>query len=155
MTTRILTLLFKLATDDSWDSRKYVLWLSCEKKLCCTKITYTRFAVRTIFSRHTFFARKSLRFCNFTVSGAKQFEVRNTRNLSHKVTTATRINLYTRFISRMFSCCEQVLRTSRESSVADFIHSGHTSDLHDYASHTRIIFRVSQSFCEKWHECEN
>ncbi len=40
------------------------------------------------------------------------------RNLSREVTTATLINLYTRFISRMFSCYKHILQTSCESSVA-------------------------------------
>ncbi len=44
----------KPATDDSRDSCKHVSWLSHEKKLRCMRITYTSFAVRTIFSLNIF-----------------------------------------------------------------------------------------------------
>ncbi len=64
-----------------------------------------------------FFARKSLWFCNFTASSTKWFETRGTRNLSCEVTAAMWINFCIRFTSRMFSCCEYVSQTSRESSV--------------------------------------
>ncbi len=65
-----------------------------------------------------FFVRKSFWFCNFTVNSAKRFEARATKNLSREMTTATWINLYTRFISHRFLCCKLVLRTSHESSGA-------------------------------------
>ncbi len=42
------------ATDDSQDSCKHVSWLHCEKKLRCVRITYTHFAIRTIFSLNIF-----------------------------------------------------------------------------------------------------
>ncbi len=38
-----------LATDDLQDSHKHILWLYYEEKLSCMRITYTRFAARTIF----------------------------------------------------------------------------------------------------------
>ncbi len=65
------------------------------------------------------FAKKYPWFRNFIASAVKWFEAQNTRNLPCEMTAATRINLYTRFISCMFLCCEHVLRSSRESSVAD------------------------------------
>ncbi len=43
---------------------------------------------------------------------------RDMRNLSHELTAATRINLYKRVISHMFSYCEHVLQTSRKLSVS-------------------------------------
>ncbi len=103
--------MIKPTADDSRNSREHVSWLSRKTKLRCTRITYTRFSVRTIFS-------KSLCFRNFTASSVKWFEAWDTRNLSREVTTAMWINLYTCFISRMFLCCEHVSQTSRESSVA-------------------------------------
>ncbi len=66
-----------------------------------------------------FFVRKFLWFRNFTASRAKWFKVWYTRNLSLEVTTATWINLYICFISRMFLCCKHISQT-RESSVANF-----------------------------------
>ncbi len=66
-----------------------------------------------------FFLRKPFDFIILSLlawNGSK----RKMRNLPHEVTTATWINLYTCFISSMFSCCEHVSWTSRESSVAGF-----------------------------------
>ncbi len=87
------------------------------KKLRCTRIAYTDFAVCTIFSLNISL-RKNLLFRNFTISSVKRFKARDTRNLSEEVTSATWRNLYTRFISRIFLCCKHVLRTSHESSIA-------------------------------------
>ncbi len=59
------------------------------------------------FLLNIFFLEKILWYGNFTASGTKQFEMRNTRNVPGEVTTVTHIvNLYTRFVSHMFSCCE-------------------------------------------------
>ncbi len=107
------------ATNDSWDSLKNVSWLAREKKLRCTRITYTRFSSYYFFIKY-FFARKSLWFRNFTASSMKRFEARDTKNLSCELITTIWINLYTRFISRIFSYCEHVLLTSHESSIAGF-----------------------------------
>ncbi len=45
---------FRSGTDNLRDSHKHVLWLSRKKKLRCTRITYTHFAVDTIFSLNIF-----------------------------------------------------------------------------------------------------
>ncbi len=55
--------------------------------LRCTRITYTRFKVWTIFSVNIFREKIPL-ILNFTTSSVKWFEVQDTRNLSHKVITA-------------------------------------------------------------------
>ncbi len=105
----------KPTIDDSRNSRKsFRGWL--------VRKNYAAWELRTHVSQFVLFslcARKSLWFRNFTGSDVKRFEAQNTRNLSHEVTTATWINLYTRFIYRMFLCCEHISQTSHESSVAD------------------------------------
>ncbi len=82
--------------------------------LCCTKITYTGFAVRTIFSLDIFSRENPFDFVILPLP----VETREIRLV--KWPQQTWINLYTRFIFRMFSCCKHISWISHKSSVAGY-----------------------------------
>ncbi len=99
--------------------------------------------------------RKSLWFHNLTASGTKQFQARDMRNLSREVITAMLINLYIRFISRMFLCCEHVcaLLASRlkpakkmlQSTLLYTFHFSHFANISRYFTKSvSILVKIEQ-----------
>ncbi len=67
------------------------------------------------------------------------------RNLFREVTTAVRINHYTRFMSHKLLCCEQVSRAFPESSVP-----GLTK-----IAVSRLLFELQTSFCTRLNRNES
>ncbi len=70
--------------------------------------------------RHLFLWENTFDFAILTASRVKLVEAPDMRNPFLEVITAMWTNLYTRFMSRMFSCCICVSQISRKLSVVSF-----------------------------------